>query len=164
MISKWAYNYLTERLSCARVLPSVSATPLLYRLADGAGVRNVVIYEKVSSYLRWIWCPFSGKMTFFEGKSVIVVNCCYKSSSAAVVVVLKALLANRIYSRMTKGKNPANGTLRHLLIYSPLAKYQMDCNLSMEYDFTFLIHFSSTYVYDICRILKGFTEECTGDV
>ena len=70
IISKWAYNYLTERLSCARVLPSVSATPLLYRLANGAGVRNVVIYEKVSSYLRWIWCPFSGKMTFFEGKSV----------------------------------------------------------------------------------------------
>ena len=107
MISKWAYNYLTERLSCARVLPSVSATPLLYRLADGAGVRNVVIYEKVSSYLRWIWCPFSGKMTFFEGKSVIVVNCCYKSTSCAVVVavVLKALLANRIYSRMTQGKN-----------------------------------------------------------
>ena len=107
MISKWAYNYLTERLSCARVLPSVSATPLvLYRLADGAGVRNVVIYEKVSSYLRWIWCPFSGKMTFFEGKSVIVVNCCYKSTSCAVVVavVLKALLANRIYSRMTQGK------------------------------------------------------------
>ena len=69
MISKWAYNYLTERLSCARVLPSVSAT-LLYCLANGAGVRNVVIYEKVSSYLRWIWCPFSGKMTFFEGKSV----------------------------------------------------------------------------------------------
>ena len=104
MISKWAYNYLTERLSCARVLPSVSAT-LLYCLANGAGVRNVVIYEKVSSYLRWIWCPFSGKMTFFEGKSVIVVNCCYKSScTVVVVVVLKALLANRIYSRMTQGK------------------------------------------------------------
>ena len=43
-------------------------------------------------------------MTFFEGKSVIVVNCCYKGSSA-VVVFLKALLANRIYSRMTQGKN-----------------------------------------------------------
>ena len=121
MISKWAYNYLTERLSCARVLPSVSATPLLYRLADGAGVRNVVIYEKVSSYLRWIWCPFSGKMTFFEGKSVIVVNCCYRSTSCAVVVavVLKALLANRIYSRMTQGKNSSASVYRSWNTSSP---------------------------------------------
>ena len=128
MISKWAYNYLTERLSCARVLPSVSATPLLYRLADGAGVRNVVIYEKVSSYLRWIWCPFSGKMTFFEGKSVIVVNCCYKSSSIVQVVVLKALLANRIYSRMTQGKNllfPSNTSSPAL----PLTQCYMNVNL-----------------------------------